>query len=106
MSQSAKGFINSIPGASGRFTTSFYVNHSIFYDTSRNFVSTVPEFYCSNATLKYEDVGDITSTRSFSARVDINDISLTSENGPTVTGKLNMPINPPSCLDPELWQLV
>jgi hypothetical protein len=95
MSHSAKGFINSVPSAGGRFSTSFYVN-KMLYNASGSFASTVPQFSCSNATLKYNDIGDLTSTRSFSGRVGIDDIELTFDNGPTITGRLNMPINPPS----------
>jgi hypothetical protein len=95
MSNTAKGFINTVPGASGRFASSFSIN-KILYNASGSFATSVPEFYCSNAKLSYDDVGDLTSTRSFSGRVGETDIALTFDIGPTITGKLNLPINPPS----------
>jgi hypothetical protein len=66
------------------------------YNASGSFATSVPDFYCTNAKLSYDDIGDLTSTRSFSGRVGGNDITLTFDNGPTITGRLNMPINPPS----------
>jgi hypothetical protein len=95
MSNSAKGFINSVPGASGRFVASFYVNN-LAYNVSGSFASSVPEFLCSNAKLSYDDIGDLTSTRSFFGRVSDTDIAFTFDNGPTIIGRLNLPINPPS----------
>ena len=95
MSNTAKGFINSVPGAAGRFASSFAIN-KILYNASGSFATSVPEFTCSNAKLTYDDIGDLTSTRSFSGRVGDTDIALTFDIGPTITGRLNMPINPPS----------
>jgi hypothetical protein len=95
MSNSAKGFIHSVPGAAGRFASSFSIN-KILYNASGSFATSVPEFTCSNAKLTYDDIGDLTSTRSFSGRVGDTDIALTFDIGPTITGRLNMPINPPS----------
>ena len=95
MSNTAKGFIKTVPGAAGRFSASFSVN-KILYNASGSFATSVPEFTCSNAKLTYDDIGDLTSTRSFSGRVGDTDIALTFDIGPTITGKLNMPIDPPS----------
>jgi len=95
MSQSSKGFISSVPGAPGKFSSSFYVKKSkVLYNASGSFEETVPEFECYNATVKYNDVGDLTSTRSFAGRVGMNDIELTFDNGPVISGRLDMPIDP------------
>lgn len=93
--KAAKGFINSVSGASGRFTAGFMVN-GLLYGFSGNMGSGVPEFQCSNATLTYEDGGDLTTTRFFWGALTINDITITIDNGPTISGKLNMPIDPPT----------
>ncbi|KIM49784.1 hypothetical protein M413DRAFT_48466, partial [Hebeloma cylindrosporum] len=79
----------------GRFASSFAIN-GILYNASGSFASSVPEFTCSNAKLTYDDIGDLTSTRSFSGRVGETDIGLTFDIGPVISGKLNMPINPAS----------
>ncbi|KIM38056.1 hypothetical protein M413DRAFT_39138, partial [Hebeloma cylindrosporum] len=79
----------------GRFASSFSIN-KILYNASGSFASTVPEFACSNAKLSYDDIGDLTSTRSFSGRVGESDIALTFDIGPVISGRLNMPINPAS----------
>ena len=95
MPNSAKGFIRSVPGAAGRFASSFSIN-KILYNASESFATSVPEFNCHNAKFTYGDVGDLTSTRSVSGRIGETDIALTFDNGPTIAGRLNMPINPPS----------
>ena len=97
MPNSAKGFIRSVPGAAGRFASSFSIN-KILYNASGSFATSVPEFNCHNAKLTYGDVGDLTSTRSVSGRIGETDIALTFDNGPTIAGRLNMPINPPSAV--------
>ncbi|KIM39453.1 hypothetical protein M413DRAFT_29193 [Hebeloma cylindrosporum] len=95
MSQSSKGFISSVPGSLGSFGSSFYVKKSkILYNASGTFETTVPEFECYNATVKYDDIDDLTSTRSFAGRVGMNDIQLTFDNGPVISGRLDMPIDP------------
>ena len=95
MSHSSKGFISSVPGAADRFGSSFYVKNSkVMYNASGTFKSAVPEFESYNATVKYDDVGDLTSTRSFAGRVGLDDIELTFDNGPIISGRLNMPIDP------------
>ena len=48
----AKGFINSVPGASA---SSFSIN-KILYDASGSFATSVLEFTCSNAKLTYDDI--------------------------------------------------
>ncbi|KIM49485.1 hypothetical protein M413DRAFT_438668 [Hebeloma cylindrosporum] len=95
MSNSANGFINSVPGTPGRFSGSFSINH-VVYNVSGSFATTVPEFRCSNATLKYDYIGDLTSTRSFSGHVGDTDIALTFDIDLTITGLLNLPIQPPT----------
>ncbi|KIM42294.1 hypothetical protein M413DRAFT_444721 [Hebeloma cylindrosporum] len=95
MSLSAKGFIRSVPGASGRFSSSFSIN-KVLYNASGSFGTTVPEFVSNNATLRYDDIGDLTSTRSFSGRIGSDDVELVFDIGPTIKGRLNMPISPPS----------
>ena len=55
LSNTAKGFINSVPGASGRFASSFSIN-KILYDASGSFATSVLEFTCSNAKLTYDDI--------------------------------------------------
>ena len=95
MSNTAKGFITSVPGAAGRFAGAFSIN-KILYIVSGSFATSVPEFYCSIAKLSWEDIGDLTSTRSFSGRVGETDIVLAFDDGPTITGRLNMPVEPPT----------
>jgi hypothetical protein len=95
MSLSAKGFIRSVPGVAGRFVCTFLISN-ILYSASGSFATAVPEFISDDATLKYDSVGDLTSTRSFSGRVGIDDIALIFRNGPTITGRLSKLVNPPS----------
>lgn len=64
------------------------------YNASGTFKSSVPEFESYTATVKYNDVGDLTSTRSFAGRVGQDDLVLTFDNGPVISGRLNMPIDP------------
>ncbi|KAI0864730.1 hypothetical protein F4860DRAFT_463274 [Xylaria cubensis] len=45
----------------------------------------------NNLTLTYSDVDDLTTTRSFSGRIGTNDLQLKWDNGPKVTGTLNVP---------------
>jgi len=94
MSNSAKRFINSVPRAAGRFAPSFSIN-KILYNASGIFTTSVPDFTCSNAKLTYNDIGDLTFGKSFSGRVGDTDIALTFDIGPTITGRLNVPIGPP-----------
>jgi len=93
--QTAKGFINSVPGASGRFAAGFMIN-KLLYGFSGNLGSGVPEFASYNATLTYEDQGDLTTTRFFWGTVGRDDISFAVENGPVISGRLNMPVSPAS----------
>ena len=95
MSLSAKGFIRSVPGVAGRFVCTFLINN-ILYSATGSFSTAVPEFISDDATLKYDSIGDLTSTRSFSGRVGVDDIALIFRNGPTITGRLTKLVNPPS----------
>jgi|SRR5258708_1704706 hypothetical protein len=93
----AKGFIHSVPGSPNRFAAAFMVN-KLHYGFFGNMGSGVPEFACNNAKLTYDDPGDLTTTRFFWGTVGTDDISITLENGPTITGRLNMPVDPSSSL--------
>lgn len=97
MSLSTKGFIRSVPGVAGRFVCTFLISN-ILYSASGSFsqATAVPEFISDDATLKYDNVDDLTSTRPFSGRVGIDDIALIFRNGPTITGRLSKLVNPPS----------
>lgn len=65
---------------------------------SGSFEQIVPEFHAYEARVKYDDVGDLTSTRSFAGRVGMSDIELTFHNGPVIRGRLNMPIGYPTAV--------
>jgi len=93
--QIAKGFINSVAGSSGRFAAGFMINN-LLYGFSGDMGSGVPEFACYNAKLTYDDRGDLTTTRFFWGTVGMDDISFTVENGPVISGRLNMPVSPSS----------
>ena len=94
MSLSAKGFITTVPGTSGRFVAAFSID-KIVYTASGTFSSSIPAFRSGYATLKYDYIGDLTSTRAFSGRVEGTNTSLTFDIGPTITGRLDMPIDAP-----------
>ena len=65
---------------------------------SGSFEQIVPEFRAYEARVKYDDIGDLTSTRTFAGRVRMNDIELTFDNGPVIRGRLNMPIESPTAV--------
>lgn len=70
----------------------------------RTFTSTVSPglqaFTATNVFLTYSELDDLTSTRTYKGRIGVDDLDLTWDNGPTVTGKLNPPgISPASSVN-------
>ena len=48
-------------------------------------------FNSTSATLTYDDISSLTSTRHYSGRIGPEKFELTLHNGPTIKGELNAP---------------
>jgi hypothetical protein len=79
--------------------------NKLHYGFFGNMGSGIPEFACNNAKLTYDDPGDLTTTRFFWGTVGTDDISITPENGPMITGRLNN-ASEPLILPCWYWQPV
>ncbi|TRX89636.1 hypothetical protein FHL15_009545 [Xylaria flabelliformis] len=90
----ASGFIRGVAGGN-KFTSTFVIE-DIQYHFSGGFDPSVPPFTCDQATLLYTDLGQLTTTRDFEGKIGTDTVSFTIGNGPTITGRLDMPINPAS----------
>ncbi|KAF8962443.1 hypothetical protein BDZ97DRAFT_1662864 [Flammula alnicola] len=90
---SADGFIKSTAG--GRFAATFVID-DLMYNFSGSFASSVPAFSCNTASLSYNAVRQLNSTRSFDGRVGPTTVELRVANGPIITGVLDMPLSPGS----------
>ncbi|PPR00854.1 hypothetical protein CVT26_012489 [Gymnopilus dilepis] len=93
--RSATGYISA--NALGRFESTFMIR-GIKYNFSGSFASSVPPFECHNAILTYSNISQLTSTRPFSGRIGPVNITLRCRNGPSISGPLNMPIDPGSSI--------
>lgn len=93
----AQGFIRTAFGTGSKFSSSFVVD-GLNYTFSGTLSPAVQEFMCSNATLTYTSVSQLTASRSFGGRVGTTDVNLVLDNGPTIVGPLDMPISPASSL--------
>ncbi|KAI0862691.1 hypothetical protein F4860DRAFT_471472 [Xylaria cubensis] len=91
---SAKGFIKEVAGGN-KFTSTFVID-DIQYHFSGNFNPAVQPFTCEVATLEYAQLGDLTAQRDFDGKVGTETISINIKNGPTINGKLDLPITPAS----------
>ncbi|KAM3480916.1 hypothetical protein MY8738_004767 [Beauveria namnaoensis] len=90
----ASGFIKGVAGGN-KFTSTFVID-DIQYHFSGSFNPSVQEFTSNEATLKYENLGQLTAQRAFDGKIGTETISLTVKNGPTIEGPLNLPIHPAS----------
>ncbi|PWI64477.1 hypothetical protein PCL_09632 [Purpureocillium lilacinum] len=90
----ASGFIKSVPGGN-KFTACFVID-GIQYHFSGNFNPSVQGFISNEATLDYSTEGQLTTQRDFDGKIGTHDVRFVIANGPTISGRLNMPINPDS----------
>ena len=89
----ATGTIQSVHGASGHFSASFYINEML-YSFSGRFDTAIEDYICKNATLEYTNISQLVSSQDIiSGTVGKTDITLTLSNGPTISGPLDAPIN-------------
>ncbi|KAF5124012.1 hypothetical protein E5D57_011933 [Metarhizium anisopliae] len=88
MSQTAYGSL--IRESGNRLTASFTIDGRAY-----NFPATVspslPAFTTNNTKLAYNDLDQLTSTRTFSGQIGTTTFKLTFNNGPIVDGDLNQP---------------
>jgi hypothetical protein len=89
---SVEGSINSVPDSSGGFVAAFTIN-GLAYTYFGYMGSDVPSFICGHAKLTYDEAGDLTTRRFFEGNVGKTDINITIENGPTIFGKLDQPLD-------------
>jgi len=90
---SAEGFIKATAG--GRFSAVFMIA-GLRYNFSGAFTSSAPPYECRNAVLSYTDIRTLSSTHNFSGQLGPDTVTLTLDNGPTISGTLDMPISPGS----------
>ena len=90
----ASGFIKTAASGS-KFTASFVID-DILYSYAGDISPSVQDFNCTNAILTYTSVSQLTTSRPYTGKIGINDVTLTTNNGPTITGPLDMPIAPAS----------
>jgi hypothetical protein len=57
-------------------------------------ISPAINFASTHAELTYDNLEQLTSTRTYSGTVGKTKLSLTLSNGPTISGTLDNPINP------------
>ncbi|KAL4262143.1 hypothetical protein AB1N83_009751 [Pleurotus pulmonarius] len=97
---SATGFIRAT-GSGTKITASFTID-GILHTFSASLTPSLQDFYCANATLHYESVGELTATRAFNGRFGKEDISINIAPGNPgrikITGDLDMPISPASTI--------
>ena len=94
MSQTANGWIKSAHSGT-KFVAAFTI-HEILYNFTGDLSPSVPDFSANVATLKYDNVGELTTTREFSGQVGITHIILNIVNSPVISGTLDLPISPAS----------
>ncbi|KAM0233557.1 hypothetical protein ACHAP5_010355 [Fusarium lateritium] len=88
---SALGFIKSVAG--GDKITSTFIIDDIQYHFSGTLSPAVQPFQGNQATLEYDDVEQLTSSRDFDGKVGVQDTRLTLSNGATISASLEMPIS-------------
>ncbi|KAL4252793.1 hypothetical protein ABKN59_005392 [Abortiporus biennis] len=76
--------------SANRFIAVFVVD-GIQVSYSATVSPSMQPFTSNNATLTYDDVDDLTSTRGYEGRIGTDDFKLTIKNGPTIEGQLNVP---------------
>ncbi|KAH9479057.1 hypothetical protein JR316_0007634 [Psilocybe cubensis] len=97
------GFIRST--GADVFTSSFLVDGVIYHFIGR-LSATTKLFTCYNATLTYNSKDDLTATRQVKGFVGPSTISMEIDNGPTISGTLDLPIYPPGDLDGSgIWNM-
>jgi hypothetical protein len=90
----AQGFIRSVGGGS-KFTSTFIVD-DIQYHFSGNINPPVQEFSSFNARLEYTSPAQLTTQRPFDGKIGSTDTLFQVQNGPAISGPLDMPIHPAS----------
>ncbi|KAF9457789.1 hypothetical protein BDZ94DRAFT_939035 [Collybia nuda] len=92
-----------MPSASGniisqngkKFIATFLIDE-IQYSFAGSLDPSVQSFNCSNATLTYGSVGDLTTTRAYEGQVGVTKVTFTVANGAKLEGPLNLQISPAS----------
>ncbi|KHN94783.1 uncharacterized protein MAM_07379 [Metarhizium album ARSEF 1941] len=90
----ANGFIRTVAGGN-KFTSTFIIDDTQ-YHFSGNFNPPVQEFMSNDARLEYESPEQLTTHQGFDGKIGTSDTLLSIQNGPSITGHLNMPISPAS----------
>jgi len=89
----ATGTIQSVRGAFGRFSASFYINRML-YTFSGALDTAIKDYVSKNATLEYAHISQLVSSRDIiSGTVGKTNITLTLSNGPTISGPLDTAID-------------
>ncbi|KAF9460262.1 hypothetical protein BDZ94DRAFT_1266402, partial [Collybia nuda] len=71
-----------------------FIIDEIQYSFVGSIAPSVQPFNCSNAVLTYGSVDDLTTSRAFEGQVGVTKITVTIENGVTISGRLNMQLSP------------
>ncbi|THH21464.1 hypothetical protein EW146_g107 [Bondarzewia mesenterica] len=93
----ASGFIRSASSGT-KFTASFTID-DLLYTFAGSLSPSVQSFESNNATLEYNSVGQLTTTRTFEGKIGTKAINISLGNGPKIEGPLDMPISPASTID-------
>ncbi|KAL6914726.1 hypothetical protein FSST1_012486 [Fusarium sambucinum] len=88
---SAQGFIKSV--AAGNKFMSVFIIDDIQYHFSGQLQPAVQSFQSNDATLEYNSIDELTTSRDFQGKVGPMDISINLSNGATIKGNLDMPLN-------------
>ncbi|TQV97572.1 hypothetical protein IF1G_03315 [Cordyceps javanica] len=94
MSNTAHGFVEQSVGAN-IFTATYRINGFPFKFTG-NLSPAVPNFTSTNATVQYANEGQLVAQQSFAGSIGRTDFNITLDNGVILSGRLDMPIEPPA----------
>ena len=70
------------------FMATFLINHYL-YRFKAEMGKSVEFVTCREATLTYDSISELTSTRSYDGTIGPHDISFNISNGPKITGRLD-----------------
>ncbi|KAF8962474.1 hypothetical protein BDZ97DRAFT_1759316 [Flammula alnicola] len=87
---SADGIINCTP--ENRKLTATFLIDGVIYMIFANFASSLPAFTTNKATITYDEVSQLTSTRSFSGYISFSSLEIKLGNGVVVSGILGSPL--------------
>ena len=71
--------------------TALFVIDDLQYTFSATVSPSIQPFTSQTATLDYESLDKLTSTRLYSGRIGTTTFKLALDNGPTMKGELNLP---------------